>query len=121
MRAADAKPGDILQGIEGVYLRDIELGRGAAHEMVGFSPNPPTRALVSHRWMAWFTEGGYKPGGEDVLVYVGHRWIYKRDGTKRRKKIIREVLFRGRTCWVDPTVWRYLEKVEEGTEELNTT
>ena len=117
MRAKDAVPGDILQGVEGIYLRDIELGRTMQAELSQFEPNPPTRALVSHRWMAWYTEGGFKPGGEDIIVYLGHRWIYRRRGEKRSRKIIREVLFRGVPCWVDPNVWRYLERVGSRDEE----
>ena len=113
MRAKDAVPGDILQGVKEVYLRDIELGRGMRDQLTGFRPNPPNRVLVSHRWMAWYAEGGYKVGGEDIIVYLGHRWIYKNRGKKRSRKIIREVLFRGQPCWVDPGVWRYLERVEE--------
>ena len=111
MRAKDAQAGDILQGVEGMFFRDIDIGRGISKELDGYAPNPPTRALVSHRWMSWYGAGGYKPGGEDVIVYLGHRWIYRKEGTKRRRKIIREVLFRGQPCWVDPSVWRYLEKV----------
>ena len=51
------------------------------------------------------------------MVYLGHRWIYRRSGEKRSRKIIREVLFRGAPHWVDPSAWRYLERVEEGVEE----
>ena len=68
MRAKDAVPGDILQGVKEVYLRDIELGRGMRDQLSGFGPNPPNRALVSHRWMAWYGEGGFKAGGEDIMV-----------------------------------------------------
>ena len=117
MRAKDAVKGDILQGVDNIYLRDIELGRGMRHQLSGFGPNPPERALVAHRWMAWYGEGGYKPGGDDVIVYLGHRWIYRRSGKKRSRKIIREVLFRGAPHWVDPSAWRYLERVEEGVAE----
>ena len=117
MRAKDAVKGDILQGVENVYLRDIELGHGLRYQLSGFGPNPPERALVAHRWMAWYGEGGYKPGGDDVIVYLGHRWIYRRSGEKRSRKIIREVLFRGRPCWVDPQAWRFLERVDSGDEE----
>ncbi len=112
MRAKDAVPGDILQGVENIYLRDIELGRGMRSQLEGFGPNPPERALVAHKWMAWFSEGGYKPGGDDVIVYLGHRWIYRYRDKKRSRKIIREVLFRGRPCWVDPQAWRFLERVD---------
>ena len=117
MRAKDARSGDILCGVEGIYLRDIELGRGMLFQLDGFSPNPPERALVAHKWMAWFNEGGYKPGGEDVIVYLGHRWIYRYRDKKRSRKIIREVLFRGKPCWVDPQAWRFLERVGTGNEE----
>tara|TARA_B100000683_G_C12422088_1_gene528235 strand:- start:302 stop:691 length:390 start_codon:yes stop_codon:yes gene_type:complete len=117
MRAKDAVKGDILQGVDNIYLRDIELGRGMRSQLAGFEPNPPKRALVAHRWMAWFSEGGYKPGGDDVIVYLGHRWIYRRSGEKRSRKIIREVLFRGRPCWVDPQAWRFLERVDSRDEE----
>ena len=117
MRAKDAVPGDILQGVENIYLRDIELGRGMRDQLSGFGPSPPERALVAHKWMAWYGEGGYKPGGDDVIVYLGHRWIYRRSGEKRSRKIIREVLFRGRPCWVDPQAWRFLERVDSGDEE----
>lgn len=120
MRAKDARAGDILQGVASVYFRDIEIGRGLAKELQGYSPNPPTRALVSHRWMAWYGEGGFKPGGEDVIVYIGHRWIYRKVDGKRRRKIIREVLFRGKPCWVDPNAWKYLEKIE-GTDKADAT
>ena len=116
MRAKDAVSGDILQGVENIYLRDIELGRGMRDQLSGFGPNPPERALVAHKGMAWFNEGGYKPGGEDVIVYLGHRWIYCHRGEKRSRKIIREVLFRGRPCWVDPYAWRYLERVDSGNK-----
>ncbi len=112
MRAKDAVPGDILQGVENIYLRDIELGRGMRSQLEGFGPNPPERALVAHKWMAWFSEGGYKPGGDDVIVYLGHRWIYRYRDKKRSRKIVREVLFRGRPCWVDPQAWRFLERVD---------
>ena len=117
MRASDARKGDILQGIEGMYIRGIPIGRTITRELDGFGPNPPERALVAHRWMAWYTEGGYKPGGDEVMVYLGHRWIYRRSGKKRSRKIIREVLFRGAPHWVDPSAWRYLERVEEGVTE----
>ena len=117
MRAKDAVPGDILQGVENIYLRDIELGRGMRYQLEGFGPNPPERALVAHKWMAWFSEGGYKPGGSDVIVYLGHRWIYRYREKKRSRKIIREVLFRGRPCWVDPQAWRFLERVGTRVED----
>ena len=117
MRAKDARSGDILRGIEEIYLRDIELGRGMQSQLEGFAPNPPERALVAHKWMAWFSEGGYKPGGDDVIVYLGHRWIYRYRDKKRSRKIIREVLFRGRPCWVDPQAWRFLERVDERNKE----
>ena len=117
MRAKDARKGDILRGIEQIYLRDIELGRGMRSQLEGFGPSPPERALVAHKWMAWFNEGGYKPGGEDVIVYLGHRWIYRYRNKKRSRKIIREVLFRGKPCWVDPQAWRFLERVDSGNEE----
>ncbi len=116
MRASDAQSGDILRGVEAMYLRDIELGNTMRDELEGFAPNPPERVLVCHRWMAWYGEGGFKPGGEDVIVYIGHRWIYNKQGKKRRRKIVREVLFRGRPCWVDPAVWRYLEKVPDSSK-----
>ena len=117
MRASDAEPGDILQGVPEMYFRDIELGRSMQEELAEFEPNPPTRALVCHRWMAWYGEGGYKPGGEDVIIYLGHRWIYRRRNKKRSRKIIREVLFRGVPCWVDPHAWRYLERVGSRVDE----
>lgn len=128
MRAKDAEPGDILRGVPEMYFRAIELGRSTQAELLDFKPNPPERVLVCHRWMAWYGEGGYKPGGEDVMVYLGHRWIYRRRDKKRSRKIIREVLFRGAPCWVDPHAWRYLERVESRDAEsmgevqvLNTT
>ena len=117
MRAKDAIPGHILQGSEQIYLRDIELGRGMRDQLAGFGPNPPERALIAHKWMAWYAEGGFKVGGEDIIVYLGHRWIYRYRNKKRSRKIIREVLFRGRPCWVDPGAWRYLERVGSGIQE----
>ena len=117
MRASDAKPGDILRGIDEMFLRDIELGRSYESEFEGFEPNPPERVLVAHRWLSWYAAGGFKPGGEDVFVYLGHRWVYRRSGKKRSRKIIREVLFRGKPCWVDPHIWRYLERVDSGAPE----
>ena len=117
MRASDAEPGDILQGVPEMYFRDIELGRGMQAELECFGPNPPERALVCHRWMAWYGDGGYKSGGEAVMVYLGHRWIYCLRGKKRSRKMNREVLFRGRPCWVDPHAWRYLERVASGNKD----
>ncbi len=117
MRAKDAVKGDMLRGIEQIYLRDIELGRGMRSQLEGFGPNPPERALVAHKWMAWYGEGGYVPGGEDAFIYLGHRWIYRYRDSKRSRKIVREVLFRGRPCWVDPQAWRFLERVDERDEE----
>ena len=52
MRASDAEPGDILQGVPEMYFRDIELGRSMQEELRDFGPNPPTRVLVCHKWMA---------------------------------------------------------------------
>jgi hypothetical protein len=116
MRASDAQSGDILRGVEAMYLRDIELSAYEQYLLEAFGPNPPNRVLVCHRWMAWYTEGGFKPGGDDVIVYIGHRWIYNKQGKKVRRKIVREVLFRGRPCWVDPAAWRYLEPVPDSSK-----
>ncbi len=111
MRASDAQAGDILRGIPEMYWRSVDLRDGVSWR--GFEPNPPHKVLTAHRWMAWYSEGGFRPGGDDVFVYVGHRWVYKTVDGKRKKRIVREVLFRGEPCWIDPAVWKYLEKVED--------
>lgn len=117
MRASDAQPGDMLHGIPEIYLREVGLtNRAATKEWAGFKPNPPKRILVAHKWMAWYEAGGFKKGGDDLFVYIGHRWLYKDHDVvkgKKRRRIVREVLFRGRPCWVDPNAWRYIEKVNQ--------
>jgi len=97
-----------------MFFREVRLdGMSDRAEWDGYGPNKPELCLVSHRWMGWAVQEGFRPGGSEVFVYIGHRYVYRKTEGKTRRRIVREALYRGRPCWIDPDTWRYIEKVED--------
>jgi len=113
MRVNDLVEGDMLRPMEGIYLRRLDLGRKESIRWRGWTPNPPGEVLVHHRWMGWLEHAGWADNRDEPLIYLGHRWCYRQlPGQKRKRRIVREVLHRGKPIWVDSAVWQWLEKIE---------
>lgn len=97
-------------------VKDLEEGMMLAAPPGLYIYGPPGgKYLDVSRFMAWWDD--WKPVENEVVVYLGEhteQQLIKTHGrpTESTKRLVREVLWRGKIWRVKPTFWRHVEPVE---------
>lgn len=99
MKVADLEEGMMLRAKDGLYVYGAPKG---------------TYLKVS-KFMAWWDD--WSPAENEVLVYLGEhteQQLIKTHGrpTESKKRLVREVLWRGRVWRVSPSFWKSVSPVE---------